>query len=412
MMMETEKARILIVDDDENFTTVTAAFLEHQGYNIQTAHTGQKALEKVSSEKPQIVLLDLILPDAEGTEILKRIRQIDRNMAVVTVTGHGDEHRAVNVMKAGSCDYLTKPFKFQELAHSIEKAFMWREAQIIEDMSEGYLAVDRGRIVYGNRFFGDLLGYSREELTGMEVSKLFPKEEPDTFQRRMDEREGTWHTRELEAVCPDGTRHILEARIGNNTFQGTRVVAAFLRDITATKHLEAALEETQTLYENLILNANDAITLINPQGTFSLVNPKFCEVSGYSEEETKSLHFSKLAHPEDLPLVTDLHRRGMAGEDVPSNHQFRIIRKTGEIIFVDFNANVVKKEGKIIGIQAIARDITERKRAEKELQERMKELEKWHKLTIDRELRMVELKKKIEELESQLAHLKKLKEIE
>lgn len=407
-----QKARILIVDDDENFTTVTAAFLENQGYRIQTAGTGQKALETISSERPEIVLLDLILPDTEGTEILKKIRQIDRSLAVITVTGYGDEHRAVNVMKAGSCDYLTKPFKFEDLINSIEKASMWREIQIIEDMSEGYLAVDGGKVLYANRFVDDLLGYSREEMTGMEVSRLFPGEEPSIFQRQTDEPDGSWHTCELEAIHKDGTKYTLGARIGNDTFQETKVLAAYFKDITATKHLETALKETQTLYENLILNANDAITLIDPQGTFALVNPKFCEFSGYSEEEAKKLHFSKLVHPEDLPLFTDRYRRRLAGEDVPSNDQFRIVRKTGEIIFIDFNANVVTKDGKIIGIQAIARDITERKHAEKELRERMEELEKWHKLTIDRELRMIELKKRIEDLESQLAYLKKLKGIE
>ncbi|NIQ37310.1 MAG: PAS domain S-box protein [Proteobacteria bacterium] len=412
MEKETDKAKILIIDDDQNFTTVTAAFLENQGYTTLMANTGELALEKVSSERPRIVLLDLVLPDAEGTEILKKIRQIDRNLAVITITGYGDEHRAVNVMKAGSCDYLTKPFRFQDLVQSIEKASMWREVQIIEDMSEGYLAIDGTKIVYGNRFFGDLLGYSSEDLIDMDVSKLFPEHAPDTFKRKSKEANGTWHTSEVEAIHRDGSRHILGARIGNDTFQGEKVVAAFFKDITATKHLEAALEETQTLYENLILNANDAITVINPHGTFSLVNPKFCEISGYSEEETKSLHLSKLVHPEDLPMVTDRHRRRLAGEDVPSNYQFRIIRRTGEVVFIDFNANVVKKEGKIIGVQAIARDITERKRAEKELQERMEELEKWHKLTVDREMRMVELKRKIDELESQINRLKSLKGLE
>ncbi|MBW2057346.1 MAG: PAS domain S-box protein [Deltaproteobacteria bacterium] len=412
MVRETEKSKILIVDDDENFTTVTSAFLESQGYTIYTAVTGQEALEKASSDRPEIVLLDLILPDAEGTEILKRLRQIDRNLAVITVTGYGDEHRAVNVMKAGSCDYLTKPFRFAELVHSIEKASMWREVQIIDDMSEGYLALDNGKIAFANRSVYDLLGYSREEITGMDLSRLFPKEGAGTFERQKDASPEAWRTLELEAVHHDGSRHTLMARIGNDTFQGRKIVALVFKDITATKHLEAALEETQTLYENLILNANDAITLIDPEGTFALVNPKFCEISGYSEGETKTLHFSKLIHPEDLPLFADHHRRRLAGEDVPSNDQFRMIRKTGEVIFVDFNASVVKKEGKIIGIQAIARDITERKQAEKELQDRMTELEKWHKLTIDRELRMIELKKKIEELETQLAHLKKLKGID
>jgi DNA-binding NtrC family response regulator len=106
MKKEIEKTKILIIDDDENFTTVTGAFLENEGYHTLMANTGKEALEKVSSEKPRIVLLDLVLPDAEGTEILKKIRQIDRNVAVITITGYGDEHRAVNVMKAGSCDYL------------------------------------------------------------------------------------------------------------------------------------------------------------------------------------------------------------------------------------------------------------------------------------------------------------------
>jgi len=408
-MTRDKKPQILIIDDDESFIKATGAFLQNEGYTIDGATTGQKALQKLASERPQIVLLDLILPDTDGVEILRRIRQIDRNIAVIAVTGYGDEQRAVNVMKAGSCDYLTKPFRFRELAHSIEKALMWQEIQMIEGMTEGYIAVDKKRVLYANRFVNDLLGYSREEMTGMEVGLLFPRESPGTFQMPVREDDSQWNTCELDAVHKDGTLRTFEARIGSDKFQGMRILAAFLRDVTATKHLETALQETQSLYENLIQNANDAITLIDTGGNFALVNPKFCEISGYSEEESNHLHFSELIHPEDLPLFTDRHRRTLAGDDVPSNFQFRITRKTGEVAFIDFSANVVIKGGQIIGIQAIARDITERKHAEKELQERMKELEKWHKLTVDRELRMVELKKRIEELESQLAHLKQLK---
>ena len=408
-MAKTEQTKILVVDDDESYATVTAASLESQGYSVRTAYTGQRALSEVSAETPEIVLLDLVLPDAEGTEILRKIRQIDRNVAVITVTGYGDEHRAVDVMKAGSCDYLAKPFKLEDLVHCIEKALMWREMQRIEEMSEGYMAIEKGAVAYANRFLIDLLGYSREQITGMPVSRLFSKTDPGGLQPCVDGGERRDRTQELEALHRDGSTRTLEARISKETFQGREVISALLRDISATRHLEAALRETQTLYENLILNASDAITLINPQGTFALVNPKFCELSGYSEEETKKLHFSRLIHPEDLNLFAERHSRTLAGENLPGDYQFRIIRKTGEIVFVDFNANAVKREGEIIGIQAIARDITERKHAERELQARMEELEKWHKLTVDRELRMIELKKKIQTLESQVSHLKKLK---
>jgi PAS domain S-box-containing protein len=246
----------------------------------------------------------------------------------------------------------------------------------------------------------------------LDISRLFPKKESGVFERRSEESQGAWRSFEIEAVHKDGSSHTLGVRVANDSLKGMEVIAVLFKDITATKHLEAALKETQTLYENLIRNANDAITLINPEGRFALVNPKFCELSGYSEEETRSLHFSKLIHPEDLHLFADRFRRALAGEKVANDYQFGIVRKTGEILFIDFNANVITKDGKIIGIQAIARDITQRKQAEKERQERMRELEKWHKLTVDRELRMIELKKKIEELESQLAHIKKLKRIE
>jgi PAS domain S-box-containing protein len=411
-MTTSEKTRILIVDDDETFTKVTAASLEHQGYRVETANTGQQALDKVSSGTQEIVLLDLILPDADGTEILQRIGQLDRSVAVIAVTGYGDEQRAVKVMKAGSCDYLTKPFRLRDLFHAVEKAAMWREIQIIEHMAEGYVAVEKGRIAYANRLFLNLVGYSREELNDMEVERVFPDHQPFALDVWRSRPAGGWHDCQIQAIHRDGTRHTFTGRVGKDTFQARTVVAAFLRDITVTKHLEDALKETQTLYENLILNANDAITLINPKGTFALVNPKFCEISGYSEDEAKSLHYSKLVHPDDLPLFTDRYARALAGEEVPSNYQFRIVRKTGEFVFVDFSANAIKKKNRIIGIQAIARDITERKRAERELQERMEELEKWHRLTVDRELRMIELKKRIQELESKLSHFKRIKGIQ
>lgn len=411
-MVTSEKTRVLIVDDDKSFAKVTAASLEHQGYRVETVNTGQQALEKVSSGKQEIVLLDLILPDADGTEVLQRIGQLDRSVAVIAVTGYGDEQRAVNVMKAGSCDYLTKPFRLRDLFHAVEKAAMWREMQIIEDMAEGYVAVEKGRIAYANRLFLNLVDYSREELKDMEVERLFPDHQPFALDVWRSQPGDGWHDCQIQAIHKDGTRHTFTGRVGKDTFQGRTVVAASLRDITVKKHLEDALRETQTLYENLILNANDAITLINPKGNFALVNPKFCEISGYSEGEAKSLHYSRLVHPDDLPLFTDRYARALAGEEVPSNYQFRIVRKTGEFVFVDFSANAIKKKNKIIGIQAIARDITERKRAERELQERMEELEKWHRLTVDRELRMIELKKRIQELESKLSHLKKVKGIQ
>jgi PAS domain S-box-containing protein len=124
------------------------------------------------------------------------------------------------------------------------------------------------------------------------------------------------------------------------------------------------LRESEYKYRELIDNANDAVIVIEPTGYLGFVNPKFCETTGYTMEEAKKLHFSNLVHPEDLAMVTENFRKRQAGEEVPRNYEFRVLTRSGETIYVDYNASLIEREGKTVGIQAIVRDVTERKRAE------------------------------------------------
>ncbi|MFQ5891929.1 MAG: PAS domain S-box protein, partial [Candidatus Methanofastidiosia archaeon] len=133
--------------------------------------------------------------------------------------------------------------------------------------------------------------------------------------------------------------------------------------------MEKKLRELKEMYENMVENANDPVMLIDRNGYFSLVNRKFCELSGYSPEEIKELHYSKIVHPNDLEMVQDRHERRFAGEDVPQNYRFRVLKKNGDVLYVDFNANAIKKKGKVVAIHAVARDITKRKKAEEKLRE-------------------------------------------
>jgi len=130
-----------------------------------------------------------------------------------------------------------------------------------------------------------------------------------------------------------------------------------------------ALGESERKYRELIDNANDAVIVVEPTGYFSFVNPRFCEVTGYSMEEAKKLHFSKLVHPEDLAMVTENFSKRLAGEEVPRNYEFRGLTRAGETIYVDYNSSTIQREGKIVGALGILRDIAERKRAEKALRE-------------------------------------------
>jgi signal transduction histidine kinase len=134
--MESASKKILIVDDSPELTELVGRFLEHQGFQVSTALNGQMAIEKVMSESPEIVLLDLILPDIPGKEVLKKIKEINNDTAVIMMTGYGGEEVAVDLMKGGADDYLAKPFEKAALLKSLQEVFKIRDAQI-EDKKSG-----------------------------------------------------------------------------------------------------------------------------------------------------------------------------------------------------------------------------------------------------------------------------------
>jgi len=124
------------------------------------------------------------------------------------------------------------------------------------------------------------------------------------------------------------------------------------------------LKESEEKYRDLIDNANDAVIVIEPTGYLSFVNPKFCEMSGYSMEEAKKLHFSKLVHSDYVDMVTEYFEKRLAGQEVTRNYEVQVLTKSGKTIYIDNNVTTIEKEGRIIGILTIMRDITERKLAE------------------------------------------------
>ena len=132
------------------------------------------------------------------------------------------------------------------------------------------------------------------------------------------------------------------------------------------------LKESELKYRELVDNANDAVIVIEPTGYLSFVNPKFCETFGYTVEEAKKLHISKLVHTEDLTMVTENFRKRLAGEETPRNYEFRVLTMSGETIYIDCNTSIIERRGETVRMQAIVRDVTERKRAEDQIKASLK----------------------------------------
>jgi DNA-binding NtrC family response regulator len=113
---------ILIVDDDQDLQVLIADILQDEGYNTIAVSTGKQAIKAVRKKTSQIVLLDMKLPDTNGMQLLEEIKRTDPTVITLMLTAYGDVKDAVQAMKLGAYDYLTKPFDNEELVLVIKKA--------------------------------------------------------------------------------------------------------------------------------------------------------------------------------------------------------------------------------------------------------------------------------------------------
>ncbi len=168
------------------------------------------------------------------------------------------------------------------------------------------------------------------------------------------------------------------------------------------KQAEESLRNEEEKYRSLFENANDAIYLIDPQSAKIIeCNKKATEMDGYSIDELKLMTVMDL-HPSDerdalLDKFKDILIKGSLSVVTGLNH----MRKDGGLVPIEVNATMIEIGGKNLNL-SVVRDVTERKKAEEEIKQRVKELEEFYEMAVGRELRMKELKKKIKELEEEL----------
>ncbi len=114
--------RILIIDDDMDMCNLLGRFLQKKGFETDASHSGNKGIAKFKESKFDVVLCDFRLGDKEGREVLKEIKQLDPYAIVIIITGYSDIKTAVDVIKSGAFDYITKPLIPEEVLNVIGRA--------------------------------------------------------------------------------------------------------------------------------------------------------------------------------------------------------------------------------------------------------------------------------------------------
>jgi DNA-binding response OmpR family regulator len=155
---------VLVVEDESSIASFVAAYLKNAGYAVRTTASGNEALRLVESEQPALVVLDLMLPDIDGVEVCKRIRQT-RDLPVLMLTARDEDVDKIIGLEVGADDYMTKPFNPRELVARV-RAILRRAApesskRESATLRHGDLTIDAGR---------------REVRVGEQEIQLAPKE--------------------------------------------------------------------------------------------------------------------------------------------------------------------------------------------------------------------------------------------
>lgn len=115
MSEDKSKKSILVVDDEPKNVKLMIAKLTGEGYRVETATSGPEALRKIEKEEPGLVLLDIMMPEMDGLDVLKVIKKNHPDVPVAMVTAVWDEDEAKKCMEAGAYEYVTKPINMEQL---------------------------------------------------------------------------------------------------------------------------------------------------------------------------------------------------------------------------------------------------------------------------------------------------------
>ena len=122
-----KEVNVLVIDDDEAMLAMLASMLKSLRLNPITAVDGNDGLEKVKTRKVDLIITDLMMPNMDGFEFIKKIRQINANIPVAVISGHGDVNNVVSALSHGAYNFITKPFTIKEIENVVMRGLRLRE---------------------------------------------------------------------------------------------------------------------------------------------------------------------------------------------------------------------------------------------------------------------------------------------
>jgi PAS domain S-box-containing protein len=298
-------------------------------------------------------------------------------------------------------EYLIDNFvDITELKNTEEKL-----RNIIESSPSGIMTVDaEGKVVSWSPKCSEIFGWSEEEVIG-KFNPTVPTSMRDYFLKTMKKEQTNL---EIKALRKDNSTVDLSISIAplyddEGNFTGS---LGIMTDITNQKKAEMKLKESEDKFKLIVENSDDVIMLTKPNAVVTYMSPACKQVLGY-EPSDKIGKVPEIFHPDDKLRVQKALSKAMEGKS-GSNFEYRIITKDKKIKWIGRSWSPIMKDKTLQMVVSIIRDITDQKNTEEkiksayeQLEKKVKELQRFKKVAVGRELKMIELKKKINELDEE-----------
>ena len=244
-----------------------------------------------------------------------------------------------------------------------------RYRTLVEESFDGIFIQKGPKIVFANKLLHDMLGYDQGELLGLDHWRVYHPEYQNITRERAQARmrgEMVPSQYEVKLQRSDGSWFYGEVSARAVIFGSESGVQVWVKDITERKRAEAAIRESEEKYRLLVESANDAIFIVQ-DGFVKFHNKKTEDLTGYPSEELANIPFVTLYHHEDRNMVLERRRRREKGENPPNTYSVRIIKRSGEELWVQLSTALIKWQGSPATINFF-RDITHQKKLEAQLQ--------------------------------------------
>lgn len=380
---------IVVFEDDEGLSLIIKKQLEDVGLDVTVVESYEELVEFMRQHPHSLLLLDYLLGEITGEDIIKKLNEADLYIPFVIMTGHGDEKIAVNMMRLGARDFLFKDNAFIELLPKVvikvinqvnaeinlieaEKALKESEARyrsITEHMLDLVCQIDRNFVYqYVSPSHKNILGYEEEELLGHSIFEFIHPDFVDialeTLREAIEKQQSS--TLVLMLLRKDGKYVYIETQ-GNLLYnENKELIGGILssRDITERKRYEEALKDNEEKYRHLVSTMPDVI-LIYRDLEILFCNEASYDVFGFSREEMIGKNITELIYVESIPFIVDNLKKRQTREKVPP-YEVQAHKKNGDRIHISIRGNYIKYDHEN-AVMLIISDVTARKLIEESL---------------------------------------------